>query len=114
MKTLSTIIFFIVCLSFQAKASELICQTNYNEIKLVIDGDNVAVMKTFERGREFASNELVKTQSTDNGFTKTFYKGTNKYKVAIADLKNLNEVDDYLTIVSHEGHQMTYPLNCAL
>ncbi len=67
----------------------------------------------FHNGRSISSTGVsARTQNTHIGFTKVLYMNGNKHRIHIQDLRNMNDVHDYMTIVSPKGHTMTYPINC--
>jgi hypothetical protein len=46
------------------------------------------------------------------GFTKTLYIDGNKHRINIQNTNEFSDVNDYLSITSPKGHEMTYPLTC--
>jgi aminopeptidase N len=65
-----------------------------------------------ENRREIASIANVRTRRNDGGVIKSFSFEGQKYEIHIKNTKNFNEADDYLTMTSSDGHQMTYPITC--
>jgi hypothetical protein len=91
------------------------CHTPMSEKILKIDSTtiNVATNKK-EENRSIASIIKIRTLSTENGFTKVFKFKNLDAKVHVENLKKPNEADDYFSLTSKKGHQMTYPINCEL
>ena len=103
----------------QAQASvqgTVVCKTAYGEKEIMIDNDHVAFNREDDSGvkREISSVNSVKvhTHKKHKGFTKTLYIDGMKHKVHVQDAGNFSEVQDYLSITSPKGHEMTYPLTC--
>lgn len=94
----------------------VVCKTAYGEKEITIDNDHVAFNREDDSGvkREISSvNSLkVRTHNKYKGFTKTLYIDGMKHKVHVEDVGNFSEVQDYLSITSPKGHEMTYPLTC--
>jgi len=54
----------------------------------------------------------VRTQKMAKGFVKyTKYLGMN-VKICLENLEGPSEINDYISMTSKEGHQITYPLIC--
>ena len=68
-------------------------------------------------GRKLASLELafsnVRTRNTHKGFTKILSFEGHKHTIHIENKNSFNDVNDYLTIRSPQGHEIIYPLNCS-
>jgi hypothetical protein len=91
------------------------CETP-NEEKIFTVGNNKVTFhkeNSFRRARAISSADYeTRTQPTNSGFTKVLYIDGHKHRIHIEDLQAMNEVDDFITIVSPKGHTMTYPINC--
>ncbi|GEM_PF-529750 len=94
----------------------VVCKTAFGEKEITIDNSHVAFNREDNSGvkREISSINSVKvrTQTQYKGFTKTLYIDGMKHKVHVDDVGNFSEVQDYLSITSPKGHEMTYPLTC--
>lgn len=94
----------------------VVCKTAFGEKEITIDNNHVAFNREDHSGvkREISSINSVKvrTQTQYKGFTKTLYIDGMKHKVHVDDVSNFSEVQDYLSITSPKGHEMTYPLTC--
>ena len=120
-KEMTTTWFFaaaLVVAVFFAGQSEAatVCKTAFGEKEITIDKDHVAFKREDDSGvkREISSVNSVKvhTKTEYKGFTKTLYIDGMKHKVHVEDVNGFNEVQDYLSITSPKGHEMTYPLTC--
>ncbi len=94
----------------------VVCTTAFGEKEITIDNNHVAFNREDNSGvkREISSINSVKvrTHNKYKGFTKTLYIDGMKHKVHVEDASNFSEVQDYLSITSPKGHEMTYPLTC--
>jgi hypothetical protein len=92
------------------------CSTAFGEKTFSIDDEKIAFHKEDESGvsRSISSlgHEAVRTHKKDHGFTKTLYIGGNKHRISIQNTNEFSEANDYLSITSPKGHEMTYPLTC--
>ncbi|MBL7664783.1 MAG: hypothetical protein JNM93_06585 [Bacteriovoracaceae bacterium] len=90
------------------------CHTPNEEKIFTIDSDKVTFhhVELFKNSREVSSTVDVTTLNSHTGFTKVMYVNGYKHRIHINDLKNMNEVDDYISIISPKGHTMTYPITC--
>lgn len=104
------VLFGVSYFSNQAHAA-IKCQTAYHEKSFTIEEQSVAFHKEQE-GRSISSIHNVKTQKRLLGVDKVVYLDGMKHKIHIENQNSFNEADDYLSITSKQGHQMTYPLNC--
>lgn len=99
-----------------AASAEIKCSTAFGEKKFLIDSEKVSFYKEELSGprREISSTDAasVRTQNKNHGFSKTLYIDGLKYKINIHNQNQFSDVDDYLSITSPKGHEMTYPLNC--
>jgi TRAP-type C4-dicarboxylate transport system substrate-binding protein len=99
-----------------AVSGTVVCKTAFGEKEITIDNDHVAFNREDDSGvkREISSVNSVKvrTHNKYKGFTKTLYIDGMKHKVHVEDATDFNEVQDYLSITSPKGHEMTYPLTC--
>lgn len=119
--SLSTILGFLGLIAFlhffssQAHAS-IKCETAFGEKSFIIDDQQISFHKDDEKGisRSISSitSESVRTHKRNLGFTKTLYMSGNKHRINIQNTHEFSDVNDYLSITSPKGHEMTYPLSC--
>lgn len=88
------------------------CSTTFSEKEFEISTAGIAFSKKADQERGIASVQKVVTHKKHLGFTKTLYIDGLKHKISIKDANDFSEADDYLSITSPKGHEMTYPLNC--
>lgn len=92
------------------------CSTAFGEKVFTIDDNRIAFEKEDHEGvsRSISSidGESVHTHKKHLGFTKTLYIGGNKHRINVQNVNEFSEVNDYLSITSPKGHEMTYPLTC--
>jgi hypothetical protein len=104
--------------SFNAKAAtpSIKCETAFGEKSFTIEDHRVSFQKEDEAGvsRSISSveGESVRTHVKHLGFTKTLYINGNKHRINVKNVNSFSDVDDYLSITSPKGHEMTYPLTC--
>jgi len=119
--SLTTILGFlglmIMIHSFNSHASTSIeCQTAFGEKKFSIEENKITFQKESEDGASRSISSLdaesVRTQVKHHGFIKTLYIDGNKHRIGIQNAESFSEANDYLSITSPKGHEMTYPLNC--
>lgn len=109
-------VFYIGNSQAETLSGTVICKTAFGEKEITMDKDHVSFNLEDNSGikREISSIQDVKVQTHNKykGFTKTLYIDGMKHKVHVEDVNGFNEVQDYLTITSPKGHEMTYPLTC--
>jgi len=118
--SLSTLLGLLGLLFFnlvmKAHASTIECITAFGEKKFLIEDSHISFNKEDEKGiyRSISSikSESVRTHKKHLGFTKTLYVDGNRYKIHIQNIQNFSDLNDYLSITSPRGHEMTYPVNC--
>lgn len=105
--------------AFGARAStngKIICETNFGEKSFTIEDHKISFSKEDEAGvnRSISSvaSESVRTHTKTSGFTKTLYLNGHKHKINVENTNQFSEANDFLSITSPKGHEMTYPLNC--
>ncbi len=110
------LIAMIHAFSTHAAAASIKCETAYGEKTFTIEDQNISFHKEDEAGisRSISSisNESVRTHKKNSGFTKTLYIDGNKHRINIQNTTEFSDVNDYLSITSPKGHEMTYPLTC--
>ena len=99
-----------------AATSAIECKTTFEEKSFTIFDNHVSFQKQDETGAYRAisstSSHGVRTQKRFTGFTKTLYIIGYKHRINIHNTNEFSDVEDYLSITSPKGHEMTYPLNC--
>jgi len=90
------------------------CETAFGEKSFTIENATIAFHKEKESGRMISSVMGAQTRRTHQGFRKTLYVNGNKHVINIENIKNLNDMDDFMAVTSPKGHKMTYPLTCSL
>lgn len=104
--------------SFQsfAASGKIECETAFGEKKFTIEEGLIAFHKEDESGisRSISSlkGQSVRTHKKHLGFSKSMYIDGNRYRINIQNADSFSEVNDYLSITSPKGHEMTYPLTC--
>jgi hypothetical protein len=120
--SLSTIFGFLGLLlrvsSFQSEAAtpKIECETAFGEKTFTISDELISFHKEDEMGvsRSISSvsGQSVRTQKKHFGFSKSLYIDGNKYRISVQDVNSFSDANDYLSITSPKGHEMTYPLTC--
>ncbi len=99
-----------------ADTPEIVCSTAFGEKSFTIDNDRISFHKEDEMGvsRSISSVESksVRTHTKHLGFSKTLYIDGNKHRINVQNTKEFSDANDYLSITSPKGHEMTYPLTC--
>jgi hypothetical protein len=102
--------------SSQAATGAIVCQTAFGEKSFTIEDEKISFHKEDESGvsRSISSSQgdSVRTHKRSNGFTKTLYLNGNKHRISVQDVNHFSDANDYLSITSPKGHEMTYPLSC--
>jgi hypothetical protein len=110
------LIAFIHTFSSYASAASIKCETAFGEKSFVIEDQHISFQKEDEQGvsRSISSinSDSVRTHKKNLGFMKTLYIGGNKHRINIQNTNEFSDVNDYLSITSPKGHEMTYPLSC--
>lgn len=92
------------------------CKTAFGEKSFLIEDGRISFIKEdpsgVSRSISSASADSVRTQTKHLGFTKTLYIDGNKHRINVQNAKEFSDVNDYLSITSPKGHEMTYPLTC--
>ncbi len=102
--------------SSQASTGRITCTTAFGERSFTIDGDKISFHREDDSGVSRAissvSPDSVRTHKKHHGFSKTLYLNGNKHRINVQNINEFSEVNDYLSITSPKGHEMTYPLSC--
>lgn len=97
---------------------EIRCQT-HNKEKHFTFGDKFLTFQdnykkaAFNSKRIISSSVLLKSKPVGKGIIQTMTYEGQKHKVYIKDLSKFDEIHDFLSITSVQGHEMTYPLECS-
>jgi hypothetical protein len=110
------LIIMIHMMSAQAATPGISCSTAFGEKSFTIEDDRISFQKEDEAGVSRAISSIngdsVRTHKKHLGFTKTLYIDGNKHRINVQNVNEFSDVNDYLSITSPKGHEMTYPLNC--
>lgn len=110
------LLFVIHAFAAHAHASDIKCETAFGEKSFTISDSKIAFQKEDESGAQRSissiAGESVRTQKKHLGFTKTLYIDGNKHRISIQNTHEFSDANDYLSITSPKGHEMTYPLTC--
>lgn len=110
--------FLLLIHTFNASAasSGIECQTGFGEKTFIIEDGRIAFLKEdhsgINRSLSSVAGDSVRTHKKHLGFTKTLYVDGLRHKITIKNKNEFSEVNDYLSITSPKGHEMTYPLTC--
>ncbi len=103
-------------MSAKAAAGTISCSTAFGEKTFTIEADRISFHREDVEGvsRSISSitGDSVRTHKKNLGFTKTLYIDGNKHRINVQNTNEFSDVNDYLSITSPKGHEMTYPLNC--
>lgn len=92
------------------------CKTAFGEKSFVIEDGRISFNKEDASGVSRAissvTGDSVRTHTKHLGFTKTLYIDGNKHRINVQNTNEFSDVNDYLSITSPKGHEMTYPLSC--
>ena len=110
------LILMIHALYSHAATGAITCSTAFGEKSFTIEEDRISFHKEDEAGinRSISSisSDSVRTHKKHLGFSKTLYIDGNKHRINVQNTNAFSDVNDYLSITSPKGHEMTYPLNC--
>jgi len=99
-----------------ASTGAIECQTAFGEKSFTIEDGRISFSKEDETGvsRSISSvsKDSVRTHTKHLGFIKTLYINGNKHRINVQNTNEFSDVNDYLSITSPKGHEMTYPLSC--
>lgn len=101
--------------TFSAHAA-IECSTAFGEKSFTIEDSKISFQKEDESGASRAISSVneasVRTHKKHLGFEKTLYLEGNRHRIRIQDVNSFSDANDYLSITSPKGHEMTYPLTC--
>ena len=98
-----------------ASHKPIVCHTHRGAKIFQIVGNQVSVdiKSDWDAPRRPASIfQNARNKLNAKGLTKIVFFEGHKHTLHIENVDKLNEVDDYVTISSKKGHEITYPLNC--
>jgi len=91
----------------------IVCQTMNGDKTFILKNNSIAFdADESENERKISSISEVKTIRLGKSLTKLTKRLGLKYRVHIADISNPSIVDDFVSITSHDGHEITYPISC--
>ncbi len=110
------LVLMVHTMSAQAASPTIKCETAFGEKSFTIEDNRVSFQKEDESGvsRSISSvqGESVRTHTKHQGFSKTLYIDGNKHRINVKNVNSFSDAEDYLSITSPKGHEMTYPLTC--
>ena len=102
--------------SIAASPSTIVCKTTFGEKSFLIEDEKISFQKEDQSGIERSISSVqsasVRTHKKHLGFTKTLYIDGVKHRINVQNTNEFSDVNDYLSITSPKGHEMTYPLTC--
>ncbi len=103
-------------MSASAATGTISCSTAFGEKTFTIEADRISFhredVEGISRSISSVTGDSVRTHKKNLGFTKTLYIDGNKHRINVQNTNEFSDVNDYLSITSPKGHEMTYPLNC--
>ena len=110
------LVLMIHTFSSEAATGAIQCSTAFGEKTFTIEADRISFQKEDEAGisRSISSvnGDSVRTHKKHQGFSKTLYIDGNKHRINVQNINEFSDANDYLSITSPKGHEMTYPLTC--
>jgi hypothetical protein len=113
--TMLAVLMSLSMMTSMANASSSVsldCETANGLKQFSISNQNVT-FKSNISARAISSVKSVRTIEKSTGFTKTMYLNGDKVKIHIRNLKEMNQIDDYICFQGKNGHKMTYPISCS-
>jgi len=102
--------------SASASTNGIECKTAFGEKSFIIEDGRISFSKEDDAGVSRSISSVaagsIRTHTKHLGFTKTLYIDGFKHRINVQNSKEFSDVNDYLSITSPKGHEMTYPLNC--
>jgi hypothetical protein len=99
-----------------ASTPSITCTTAFGEKTFTIEDNRISFQKEDDeaasRSISSVSGDSVRTHKKHQGFSKTLYIDGNKHRINVQNVNEFSDVNDYLSITSPKGHEMTYPLTC--
>ena len=95
-------------------AGSIRCETTNSAHTIEVKGNKLSLRSDgFNPTRGLSSNISARTSSTPTGFTKKAYFNGRLFHLTIQNANQFNEIDDYLSIRTQAGHEITYPVKCS-
>lgn len=108
-KTLFTLIFSLSTINVMAS---IVCHTPRMNKNFEIKDNHVSFFNELSnKNREIASL-VSRNKLAQNGITKIVDFENQKHIIHIEDTSNFSDVNDYIIIRNHVGHEVTYPISC--
>jgi hypothetical protein len=120
MKTLLTILFTLQIFSHsvqaEVKKDVIFCHTPQFFKSFLITKNKVVFLKKDgdQSRREIASISSMRSRNTSSGFIKELNFEGDKYFINVSNAAKFSEVDDFMSVRSKKGHEMTYSLSCQI
>lgn len=120
MKTILSIIFalqiFAQTVQAEVKKDVIFCHTPQFFKSFLITKNKVVFLKkeNDQSKREIASISSMRSRSTMSGFIKELNFEGDKYLINVSNVAKFSEVDDFMSVRSKKGHEMTYSISCQL
>ncbi len=119
MKSLFAIILFTQLITAQAASANkevIFCHTPQFFKSFLITKNKVVFIKkdSDETKREIASVSSLRSKLTKSGFVKELNFEGDKYFINVKNTAAFSDVDDFMSVRSLKGHEMTYSLSCEL
>lgn len=98
------------------KKDVIFCHTPHFFKSFLISKNRVVFLKKDgdQSKREIASISSLRSKQTKNGFLKELSFEGDKYIINVQNAAGFSEVDDFMSVRSKKGHEMTYSLSCEL
>lgn len=110
------LILMIHTFNSHASTGSIVCSTAFGEKSFTIDNKTISFHKEDASGVSRAISSIpmnsVRTHKKNLGFSKTLYINGNKHRISVQNINEFSDANDYLSITSPKGHEMTYPLSC--
>ena len=90
-------------------------EVGQNFVKLIPSDDGGSAHPSKTENRKIASlKNTIKTvhENVNNKWSKLFYHKGLQAKIHIENIQSPSDINDYFSLVSPEGHKMTYGLEC--
>ena len=115
MKKLIFTLLIFTNLSVMASVTPLhyVCQTPRESKVFEVTSSQITFYQDEIRPhRSIASEAMVLTKRRGKSLTKTWRYEGQSYRVFMKDVQNPSEIDDFISIKTAKGHEITYPITC--
>lgn len=111
MKAFTLTIFAVI--SFNSMAG-IVCHTPRLNKVFEINENKITFIHELDqnKNRELASVNS-RNKNDISGLTKVVNFENEKHTIHIENIKKFSDIDDYIVIRNHIGHEVTYPLSCS-